>query len=81
MCHRGCLLCSREKLLPNDLFSEVGRDLCHCTHEAQTLNVYIYLDRAWKSHSLTEKYLDFMLCNPETRGLQLYEEFAELIPR
>lgn len=43
------VLCSQEKFLPDDLFGDVGRDLCHCTHEAQTLNVYIHSDTAWKA--------------------------------
>lgn len=43
------VLCSQEKFLPDDLFGDVGRDLCHGTHEAQTLNVYIHSDTAWKA--------------------------------
>lgn len=27
------VLCSQEKFLPDDLFGDVGRDLCHCTHK------------------------------------------------
>lgn len=42
-------LCSQEKFLPDDLFGDVGRDLCHCTHEAQTQNVYIHSDMARKT--------------------------------
>ena len=43
------VLCSQEKFLPDDLLSDVGRDLCHCTHEAQILNVYICPDTVWKN--------------------------------
>lgn len=42
------VLCS-QKFLPDDLFGDVGRDLCHCTHKTQTLNVYIHSDMARKT--------------------------------